>query len=532
MAARPARTQKSTPARGGSSRQASASPPGGPLQRLVSALFGGNDPERQKRRLLKEIGKDLQRQRYRLYKPRSREVLPGLGRLLFEAYRVVGPAQPLVAGAESSGALRQIVVEQFHSEEQNRLREELNEKAIRERAEHADARQVAAGVRDSLEAYVAGFDATTIKQIDATYNLIRAFIDFARFDLYFVLRKLDPTVREGGFAVVPRFEPMNGEYVCDDIKDLLEVALPLDKDAPWDQALGALREYRSVDVVDRGAWQKLLNTLTGVLRSGVLVKIVQHLDGDPGYRPAVHAYHERIAEHQLTVLRTQVEATLQTLGRERRSRQVEELVTRVFGTADVQRARHYTEEAGAAFAGQAGGGFQHTEAVNYLKAYLVDSFRADGYRLLSDLLVVRARWSDPESSQRFSDALHAVSDAVDQVVEFDDSLGERNALGVRLTRAAGRLVDRDPASNRLLREALRDVNEQARAIVNSAGTSLVELGRIVKVLTEDIGRDRPQVVLNWRELEIHSEEPVKQRLVAVYTRLYYFVNLLQLFAAK
>ncbi|MFW5688858.1 MAG: hypothetical protein ACOC1U_04725, partial [Spirochaetota bacterium] len=41
------------------------------LQRIISLFVGSGDPERDKRRLLKQIGKDLQRQKYKFYKPRS-----------------------------------------------------------------------------------------------------------------------------------------------------------------------------------------------------------------------------------------------------------------------------------------------------------------------------------------------------------------------------------------------------------------------------------------------------------------------------
>jgi len=65
----------------------------------ILGMFGMGDPDADKKRLVKNIGKDLSRSRYRFYKPKSSEALPGLE-------ETAPPADP----ASALDALRQEVL--------------------------------------------------------------------------------------------------------------------------------------------------------------------------------------------------------------------------------------------------------------------------------------------------------------------------------------------------------------------------------------------------------------------------------------
>lgn len=502
------------------------------LHRIISMFVGSGDPEREKRRVLKQIAKELARHRFKFYKPRSGEATPTLARFFFEIYKVVGPAQTLLQGADTSKALKTILIEAFQSEEQSALRNEFNEQTIRERSGKTDSKQLTAHIKDAMVQYFSGFDAATVKRINDTYNLMQTLTNFVKFDYYFVLRKFDSSIQEGNFGYTPRFESINAEYIGDDLKDFLEAALPVERDAEWDPVFDVLREYKGVEVVDRGAWKKLLGTLQGILRTGVLVKIVQHVDRDPSYRPEVHVTRVHIVEDYLNTLKTQVEATLQKLARERRTQKVGQLVQAIFGTTAIQRTKFYTDAANMTYSKRMLAGFLHTEPVNYLKAFLLDFFKGEVRMVISDLFIVRGQWSDNILSQQLSDAYYAVMNVAQRIVEFDDSLGEEGETGMKLRKAASRVVDRDPATAKALRQLLQEVNEQAIAMVHETATHLITLGKVMKLMIDDLDRERPELILNWRELDGYTEKPLRDQLVTIYKRTYYFVQLMQMYVKK
>jgi len=502
------------------------------FQRFLALLSGTNEPEREKRRRLKQLASDLSHMKFKFYKPRTGEALGGLAKFFFEVYRVVGPAQPLVQGGENSNALKEILIESYLSDRQKTALERVSEESIRAAAKSMRRDKLVAEVKDALGEYVAGFDASVIRRIDATYTLIQQLIAFIRFDYYFVLRKFDSGILEGVYTHPPRVESINAAYVVDDLKDFLEVLLPLEHDADWDPALAVLKQYREVDVIPAGPWKKLLSSLSSVARSGVLVKIIQHVDEDPSYAPLVNSERYRIVEMHLSALKTRIEALMQKLIREFRDQKIKDAASTVFGSEVIQRIRNYTQEANASFSRRMISGFTHTEAINYLAVFLLDYFSGEVRGLLSDVFIVRAQWSDSITSGQFSEAFYTTLKIAERVEQFDQSVGEGGEWGAKIRKASGTGKSVDGATTRMLRQLVHDIDEQAMALIAEAGGQLVAVGRTLKLLIEDMERRAPEVIMNWRELTSLSEQPLKDQLVAIYKKIYYFIQLLQFFVKK
>lgn len=514
------------------SRQNESSEPSdlGFFQRIIGLILGGNDPEREKKRLLKGIRKQLKRQKYKFYRPGGNDALPSLARFFFGIYKVVGPAQSLLQNASQSGALRAMAIEYHLTDQHRQLKAQLDEDQIRELAKTLDSKNLADRVKRSMIDYFGVFDANLARSINGTYNLMRSFLNFVNFDYYFVLRKFDSSIQENNFTASGKFDSISAEYVVDDLKDFLEVFLPLESGADWNQVFDILQIYKGLDVVNRGAWQKLLSAVEDVRKSEVLTLIIQHADEDPYYKPTMRVSKERIVEGYLRNLKTQTEATVQKLLNERRNQRVDQLARQVFGDQVLRRVKNYTDAASEPLVRKAAVGFTHTAALNYLKAFLVDYFKKDVREVVRDLLLVRGQWSTNMVSHQISDAFHQLMNIADQVVKFDDSLGDEGELGMKLRKATGRIVDRDRSTSKLLKQQVDEINTTAGSLINQAATNLISLGKQLKELIEDHDRQNHELLMNWKELVAASEEPLKERMVAIYKKIYYFIQLLQIYA--
>ena len=502
------------------------------FERLIGMLLGGEDEERRKKRQLKSIAKELKKSRYKFYKPRGEEVQPALAKFFHDIYRTVGPAQTLLANAENSTALRGIVIDSFLSESQREKRAEFEAENIREQAKVKDTAKLREELKDSMVSFFGSFDTKTVKEINQTYNSIRKLINFVRFDFYFLLRKFDSSFPEGDFTYKPHFDSLQAEYVSDDLKDFLEIALPLDKQANWDQVFDALRSYKGVETIARAEWKKVLGQVEDVLKSNVLTMIVQHADGDPYFQPSSRKLNERIVEPYLEGLKTTAEGTVQKLLQERRTEKADQLKEKVFGTTAVSRAKFYTETANLVFTKRNLGGYTYTEPFNYLKAFLLDYVKKDAREVIRDIIIVRGQWSDNVSSQRLSEAFHEVFNLSDRIVKFDDSLAEEGERGQKIKRAMGRIKDRDSSTTKLLKQTLDEVNKEARAMIMSAAQNLISMAKDLKMLIDDYDDSNSEVILNWKELDTYLEDPLKDRMITIYRTSYYFVQLLQMYVKK
>lgn len=495
----------------------------------ILAFFGGeNDPERARKRRLKQLGKILGKQKYKFYKVRNSEAQAGLAKLFFEIYKLLAQAQQILQGAESSQAIKAITIESYLGNDLLELQEHFSEDYIRKLTETHDTKKVASLMKDDMIAFFGAFDGGTVRNIQQAYFLVSVFIDLVRYDYYFMLKKFDSSIQEYNLTYQPKFESINAEYIVDDLKNFVDILQMIPQDGDWDKVFDILTAYRGIELVDRGRWKKLLSQLQGIRKSGILEQIVQHASRDPDFTPLKKASVEKIVEPYLSKMKSQTEITIQKILQEQRNSKVEQLVKKVFGTSVVARSKHYTEKANVMFSKRMMGGFTHTAAFNYLKAFLIDFFKKD-VREVHDILVIRGQWSSQIMSNQLSAAFHELMDLSQKVVQFDESLSEEGELGMKLKKASGKVVEKDPSTAKLLRQLLDEINKTAQTYINNAAQNLIQMGKGVKGVLEDYGNKNDPLILNWREVENASEEPIDERLKDIYTRMYYFVQLLQMF---
>lgn len=500
---------------------------GGFLQKLISLFTGGDDPEREKKRMLKEIAKELKKQKYKFYKPSSKEVLPGLGKWFFSLYKLLGPARILLENAEGSGALKTILIESFLSENQQAKLNAFDEDNIRGAVEQNDVKQVASRLKEELVSFFAAFDNEKVKEINATYNRIQIFIQLINVDYFFLLKKFDSNIQENNFSYSPNFDSLNGEYVSDDLKDFLSVLHLVDPDADWDAVFDVLYKYKGQDVIDRGEWKKALKALVAVRRSSILQLIVKHIDEDPYYKVTIYPPKEKIVEAYLSKMKTQAEMTIQKIVQERRNSKIDKIASLVFGTSAVSRMKFYTEKANMVFSKRMLGGYVYITPMNYLKAFLLDFVKRD-IKEIVDILLIKGQWASTVMSQQLSEAFHHLLELSDRLLKFDDSLSDEGEVGSKLKNLVSK-ADRDPNSMSVLKQQIKDTNEKAQLLLKSSAQNLITVAKNLKVCVEDYQKQPHEIIINWKELEGPFEGKVKEKIEGTYKTIYYFIQLLQFY---
>lgn len=499
------------------------------FERIIAALFGVGDPEREKKRQLKALGKQLSKEKYKFYKPRGGEIESALARFLWEIYKTVSATRKLVQPSETGGGLKFVAIESKLTEKQRQLRDSLDEKEIRERAKGADVKTIASEIKEAMINFVGTFDSAQVREINGVYNQLKLFVEFCHFDYYFTLKKFDSTISEDSFGSKPKFDSINSEYVIDDLRDFLDVAVSLTADMDWEGIFNLLTIYKGVEVVDRAQWAKVSKGLFAVLRSGVLERIVQHATRDPLYLSKPTRSNTRVIEPYLNDVKATVEGVLNKIVAERRNSKIDQLVQQVFGTTVVARTKNYTAKSNVVFQKNNSAGYQYTEALNYLKAYLLDYFKKDVREVVQDLLIVRGKWTTNIQAQQISDAYHAILTNAEQIIAFDDSLAEEGERGQKIRRAMGRVVERDPSTQKHLVVLLKEANDVAGRLINDSAQNLIIIGKSIKLLIEDVDRKEHEMITNWKEIDNSIEDSIKSRMAAMYKQIYYLVQLLQVY---
>ncbi|MDR0388789.1 MAG: DUF5312 domain-containing protein [Spirochaetaceae bacterium] len=498
----------------------------------IFSLFGSDDTESSKKKLIKQLAKDLSKNKYgRFYRVKGEEITPAFAKFFYDVYKIVSPAQVFLQNAEKSDQLKQLTVEFFMDKKILALQSRISKESIEERSKGAQTASLAKQVREELNQFITGFDSQRFKAIDECYRLIMAFVKFTGFDFFFLLKKFDANISERNFSYQPRFDAIRAEYVSDDIKDFLEVAAAVDPDQDWKTALEVLKKYKNgMDVVNQAHWIKLLAFLKEIRRSKIFELLVRHIDKDPLWQSVPRIPDDNIVDPYIQKKKNETEAALNSIQNSRRNAQITQLAQTVFGSADVQRMKNYTDKQNEIYLKKDLEGFTYVQGMNYLKAFLLDYFKKD-IRELCDLFLIRGQWVSQVLSQQMSEGFHVLMNISEKILVFDDKLGENGENGSRL-KAALVKVDRDKGQAKYVRIILQAANEEALQMITKSAQALIVIGKHLKSILEDFQKSPHELIINWKELESSSETPLAGRIAGIYKKIYCFVQMMQFFAQE
>lgn len=496
------------------------------FQRIFSSLFNRADPEVLRKRQLRTIAKELSKSKYKFYKASSSEILPSFAKFFFDVYKLVSPAQAMFQN-QNPDHFKHWVIDYVLSDEQHALVERLSEEEILQKSKTMPAQELQAAVRQDIATLNGLFDANRVAYTDSAYARLQGFIAFCNYDFYFMLKKFDSTLRENDFSASPKFENIRGEYLAEDLLDFMSIAwtLPLDP-AAWTDIFAIIKSKKGADPIAIPAWNKMLAKLRDIKDVEVFEMIIRLVKSDPDYVLKLTTKQDRIIEPFIEKVRHSAESVLRKILQDQNNSKVEQLSNQIFDTIQILPMKNYTDSNSLTYIKRGLPGFVHAQAMSYLKTFLVEYIKTE-IRRFCDIVLVRGEWSTTALSTPMSEAYNTLLEMTTEVVEFDNSVAENSELGTKLKTYIIR-VERDMEAKRMMTTILSDINDDAQGIIMHATQNIIVLGKNIKALIEDHEKQRPELIVNWKDLDRFAETPIKQHGVEIYKKIYNFIQLMQM----
>jgi hypothetical protein len=500
------------------------------LDKLLTLFAGAQDPEAGKKRQLKQLIKELSANKYsRFYKPKTEEIQGALGKFFFDVYKIISSAQVFLQNAPKSTQLKQIVAEAFLDKNLQEVKQRLTPETIETMAKTLPVKELAKSLKSDLTVLSSAFDSTRVDAIDQCYTLILAMAQFVSFDFFLLLKKFDSNITERAFTYAPKFANVRGEYLTEELKDFIDASAAIGPEQDWKNTLRVLKIYKDgVDVVVYEPWNKLLLMLRDIRKSAIFELMIKHIDKNPNWQAKPSIIEEHIAESYIENKRSEVKAALDKIVNAKKNAQIDALAKTIFGSTEIERTKYYTEKASEIYIKKNFDGFLYAQAINYLKAFLLDHFKKE-FREICDLILVRGQWTAIQLSQQTSENFHQLMDLSDKLIAFDETFSDSGENGSRL-KASIVKADRDKSQARYVTVILKTANDEAMDMIRRAAQSLIVVGKSLKSVLEDFQKPNHDLILNWKELEGLSEAPLGQRIANAYKKIYYFVQMMQYYA--
>lgn len=495
------------------------------LQSLFANLFHSNSPEADIKRKLKAIAKDLSKTKYHsFYKPQTGEMTPQFAKLFYDIYKIISPAQNAFRSVQNKNAFKAQIINFSLSENQLNLLEHLNEEKIREMARKVPLRDIKQKIETEMETFSAEFDFERASRCENLYKALLTFADFVMFDYYFMLKKFSSGMQENSFNSTPTFDKVNAEYIVDELQDFISIIYSIPDDIVWDPFFAFLKETRGSEMVSATTWKKILTRMKALQSSQALEMIVKLITKKPDFRPKTFEHNETIVDGYVDKIREEVTTTIATLESQQKASKASNFLSQIFGSSDINQLHYYTSAAGDVLAKKELSTYLYADALNYLKAFLLEFVKAD-LRQYHDIVVIRGQW-DATMAAPFSNAFQELLQVSDQITMFDNNLAEEGPIGMKIKTLLPKIAH-DPGAENIINRLVGDANENARSFIIESTQNFILIGKQIKQLIEDHNKSKPLIVANWKELERFSEKPLKQFSVDVYKKLYLFVQLMQ-----
>lgn len=501
------------------------------FQSLFSSLFSSSSPDAEKKKKLKLIAKNLSKTKYHtFYKPASCEMMEPFGKLMYDIYKVVSPAQQLFNKTQNEAIFKHQIINYSLSDKQVELLAQLDEQKILEMSKQIEIKSLQQKTEENLQNFTAEFDNIRVGKVENIYKAYTIFKDFCTFDYYLLLKKYDSSMQENNFAKVPRLEKVNAEYIIDDLKDFVSVAYSITDDTiAWNDFFTMLKDTYGKEFVSFGVWKKIIIRLKSIQASHSLDLIIQHVSQDPKYITKPQYRFDSLIEPYIDKIQNETRETVEKIAVALKDSKTNNICMQIFGKTDIQSLQNYTSGYNNVLSKKNLTIYEYAEPLNFLKMFILEYVKKE-IRQYFDVIVIRGQW-DSTLSAPISNAFQELLTTSDKITEFDNMMAEDGALGMKIKTLLPKTAH-DTSAENIINRTVSDANDLAKSYIISSTQNLIVIGKTVKQLLEDYAKPKAVIVKNWKELEKFIEEPMKDFCVNIYKKIYLFVQLMQQYISE
>ena len=501
------------------------------LVEKVISFFSGDSNENlsDKEMILRQRYKELADNKYaRFYRLKNDEADQSLGQFFYSLYNMIIPARAFMKDVAKITKLRQIVLEAFMDTSITNTVKRLSPSALDERIKTTAPAELIAQIRQDIDKLVMEFNADRQDGINRCYNLVMVYFQLVNFDYPALLKKFDPNFSEGLYSGDPKFSPVKAALLVKDLQDFLAISQNISPDSDWKTLLKLLKLCAGEELITENKFAQMLIGLRDVINSKIMELIIQLGSKNPVWVCKPKIPDEHIAESWLEARTTIAQECINKINRNQLNKDISILVKQVFNNDNPVYLDNYTPAKSNFYHKKDLEVFAYAAGINYLSAFISD-YLEKGIHELLDILLIRGQWTNVASSKEMSEALHQLLNMPEAISRLDETLSEEGVDGSRLKAALLR-VERDRSQARYINTIIENINETAQELISDAAQHFTVIGKHLKNLNEDIQKKHPELIINWRELNSFSREPLSQLIAADQQKINCFVDLMNLCA--
>ncbi|MDH5681608.1 MAG: DUF5312 domain-containing protein, partial [Spirochaetota bacterium] len=460
-------------------------------------LIGKGDANYERKKLLINIRKRLKAQDKPLYNVKYDMATGHLADILFEIYRFTHPLDKILnihQNVNLRADVEKHFVESKLSDEQKAILKDFNKEKLAETHRLGGEKLLSKYLSDKFKAFHKGFNKKDKDEINLWFARLLEISNLVRIDLFSVLKKFAPDIKEDVISEKPTFLDVDGRYVIDDLADLTETIHSIHLRGNFYHPVQILGELTQLNIISESDLNRFINYLSRLVKSDYLPQVIRYSSRDPYYRPLMEEKLTDIVSIYLKNLFQTAKSLRNEVVREHKKAELTRLSSDLFGDLQFKPLDNYNRNFEANFKDLKVDIYLHSDGLTYLKHFIMEIYNHYIRETINEI-VVHGAFNDKDLLKGFSTHFHKCNEIMKHILEFDESLKSSSDTGEKL-KVLMRKASSEVMSQQILQEYIQGINDRAAGILNDAIHDFYELSLVLAKIGKDYKSVSQNVISN------------------------------------
>jgi hypothetical protein len=465
---------------------------------LKTRILGVPDPIYEKVVLIKKIKKKLKRNSLKGINFAKDKLTADFARILYEIYKYYSPLRSVIDFNKPSQSRKftDHLVKKFSAEKQKEdMKLLLSEEYIKENLLNEGSKKTAKKLKGIYKDFSRSFTGDQAQRINHLYSLGESLNNFLKFDLYMLIKKFAPDMKEDNVYSQPNFREVDFSQVETLLKDFTDHVYMLNPDANYYQFIEEYGEFIGSDIIPKEDFDKFIKILIRLIKTEYLIQLVQYISRDVFFRPLSSYTEKNILNEFLREIAGFVNGIQNKVSQQVKTDKINRILEELFETSDFEAITTYTPEQSEYLIKNNVGAFAYTDALNGVKKFMLDKYN-HYIRKTVHTVIVKASFSSPDFREQLNTLYYQANELIEKILDFERSLKEKG--GWEKVQALIRGKVRDSSLLYLAKKNVTEINQEASALVDDFIRILDGLKDKIRILVTAYNKTEKKPISNIR----------------------------------
>ncbi len=480
-------------------------------------FLGKGDADYERKKLLKNVKRQLKSLKIQVLNTRYEKVTPKFAEMIFDIYRYTNPLKSVIninPDKQTKGKIDGFFVEVNLNEKQLDMLKVFEKEYMLRLVGDIGLKEMNDVITKTFHDFQQSFTKELIDHVNVNYTNLNSLNNLIQYDLYPILKKFAPKLKENVISDPPKFREMEGKYISDFLYDLSELLYSINLNGDYQTIINQFGQLRGVQLLPEKDVKKFIDQLKELVGHNYIPLIISYVQKDPHFRPVQNIKQINLIRDYFKDLTIIIKNRRDEVIKQLKTGKINKLSSELFNKTEITTMKNYNYKYEEPFRNAEIGNYLYIDAINFLKYYLMEKYNRY-IRENINKLVVNGKFSDQHISEDLSSGYYHINEMMKNILALDDSIDDTSKLGAKI-KSLLRTAQSDKANQKALSDHIKQTDKHAKSIMNESVGYLSSITIALRGVLEDYKKNTRRVILNVKKINGGENRQFIENIVKAY----------------